>query len=601
MKRCVAVLLALLGSATAVAAPPEAWSRAGYGIQVDGAPLQDVLRQFGESFGVRPIIAPGLKEVVSGRIKAPSAGEFLDRLGVLHRFDWFVFNGSLYVSPSGARTTARIDVADQSVADARDVVKGLGLLEPRFGWGELPGEGAVVVAGPRTYVELVRKALAATKPQDKSVDDVFMVFKVLHAPVSERAITFRNSAVRIPGIVQIVRSLVGAAPTADEPAAPAVVDAAGGAGGLRAAGGGLSTGGGSDATAAAFRTLASASRQMAVENIYGRSGRRRDERGRSVPRIEADVRSNSIVVFGDPRRREEFRRMIEALDQPQALVEIEALIIDIDRSRLSELGVDWAFASNGRSVQSGQQGLPIVPDAASSATTLIIRSLENFYARIRALESKGEARIVAKPSVLTLENQTAVLDLNQTQYISLVGERVANVESVTAGTMLRVTPRRMNEGVDSSFELLIDIEDGFIAENPSLPKGPPIVTRRTVSTQAVISNGQSLAVGGYKLEKERQQRTRVPLLGDLPFIGALFTSVSVDNTATERLFILTPRVLRVGTAQASVQPYVQPPSGLDPALLRQAAPAAARSTEPPQTVVAGEDVVAGPRQRPVWP
>jgi len=600
MKRCVAVLLALLGSATAVAAPPEAWSRAGYGIQVDGVPLQDVLRQFGESLGVQPVFAPGLKEVVRGRIKAPSAGEFLDRLGVLHRFDWFVFNGSLYVSPSGARTTARIDIADQSVADARDVVKGLGLLEPRFGWGELPGEGAVVVAGPRTYVDLVRKALASTKPQDKSVEDVFMVFKVLHAPVSERAITFRNSAVRIPGIVQIVRSLVGAAPTADESAAPAVVDAAGGAGGLRAAGGGLSTGGGPEAGIAALRTIGSVARQSTLDTVYGK-GRRRDERGHSIPRIEADVRSNSIVVFGDPGRREEFRRLIEALDQPQALVEIEALIIDIDRSRLSELGVDWALASNGRSVQSGQQGLPIVPDAASSATTLIIRSLENFYARIRALESKGEARIVAKPSVLTLENQTAVLDLNQTQYISLVGERVANVEAVTAGTMLRVTPRRMSEGVDSSFELLIDIEDGFIAENPNLPRGPPIVTRRTVSTQAVISNGQSLAVGGYKLEKERQQRVRVPLLGDLPFIGALFTSVSVDNTASERLFILTPRVLRVGTAQASVQPYVQPPWGLDPALLRQPPPAAARSAESPRMVVAGEDVVVGPRQRPVGP
>jgi type III secretion protein C len=588
------MLLALLGSATAVAAPPEAWSRAGYGIQVDGAPLQDVLRQFGESLGVQPVIAPGVKGVVRGRIKASTAGEFLDRLGVVHRFDWFVFNGSLYVSPSGARTTARIDVAEQSVAEVRDVVKGLGLLEPRFGWGELPGEGAVVVAGPRTYVELVRRALASTKPQDKPVDDVFMVFKVLHAPVSERSITFRNSAVRIPGIVQIVRSLVGAEPTHDEPAVPAIADGASRAAG----GGGLSTGGNPET--AAIRALASMNRKVAVENIYGK-GRRRDERGRSVPRIEADVRTNSIIVFGDPGRREEFRLLIEALDQPQPLVEIEALIVDIDRSRLSELGVDWALASNGHSVQSGQQGLPIVPDAASSATTLIIRSLENFYARIRALESKGEARIVAKPSVLTLENQTAVLDLSQTQYIPLVGERVAGVEPVTAGTMLRVTPRRMNEGAESSFELLIDIEDGFIADNPTLPKGPPVVTRRMVSTQAVISNGQSLAVGGYKLEKERQQRTRVPVLGDLPIIGALFTSVSVDNTASERLFILTPRVLRVGTAQASAQPYVQPPWGLDPALLRQPAPAAARSAESPRMVVAGEDVVVGPRQRPVGP
>jgi type III secretion protein C len=361
------------------------------------------------------------------------------------------------------------------------------------------------------------------------------------------------------------------------------------------------TGGGSDATTAAIQAFTSANRKAAVEHIYGKSGRRKDERGRSIPRIEADVRTNSILVFGDPARREEFRRLIEALDQPQALVEIEALIVDIDRSRLSELGVDWALASNGRSVQSGQQGLPIVPDVASSATTLIIRSLENFYARIRALESKGEARIVAKPSVLTLENQTAVLDLNQTQYIPLVGERVANVEQITAGTMLRVTPRRMSEGADSSFELLIDIEDGLISENPTLPRGPPIVTRRMVSTQAVISNGQSLAVGGYKLEKERQQRTRVPLLGDLPFIGALFTSVSVDNTASERLFILTPRVLRAGAQQPAVQPYIQPALGLEPAIPRAPAPASASGTRTPRFVVAGEDVAVLPRERPVGP
>ncbi len=119
----------------------------------------------------------------------------------------------------------------------------------------------------------------------------------------------------------------------------------------------------------------------------------------------------------------------------------------------------------------------------SGSGTLFVSDFKRFFADIKALEGEGTASIVANPSVLTLENQPAVIDFSQTAYITATGERVADIQPVTAGTSLQVTPRAVGHQDHASIQLVIDIEDGHVeTNNDGQATG---VKRGTVSTQCI--------------------------------------------------------------------------------------------------------------------
>lgn len=148
---------------------------------------------------------------------------------------------------------------------------------------------------------------------------------------------------------------------------------------------------------------------------------------------------------------------------------------------------------------------------------------------------------MANPSVLTLENQPAVIDFSQTAYITATGERVADIQPVTAGTSLQVTPRAVGYQGHNAIQLMIDIEDGQLETN--IDGQATGMKRGTVSTQALISENRALVLGGFHVEESGDRARRIPLLGDIPWIGKLFTSTRHEISQRQRLFILTPRLI----------------------------------------------------------
>jgi type III secretion protein C len=264
------------------------------------------------------------------------------------------------------------------------------------------------------------------------------------------------------------------------------------------------------------------------------------------PRIEADPSLNALMIYDNVSKREMYRSLIAQLDVEPEQIEIEALIVDIERSKLAEMGVEWGVRrgdtiSRVNATGSDSRGVELpIPGA-----TLLISNVARFYARLKALEGSGEARVLAKPTVLTLDNVAAVLDLSQTSYVPLVGERVAELADITAGTMLRVVPRIVREGDNTRVRLEIDIEDGSLGE-PGLKSS---VTRSTISTQAIIDLQQTLMIGGYHTESMSRNKQQVPVLGDVPVFGNLFRSESQSHGSRERLFLITPRLAgTVGSA-----------------------------------------------------
>ncbi|MGI4847205.1 MAG: type III secretion system outer membrane ring subunit SctC [Janthinobacterium lividum] len=310
------------------------------------------------------------------------------------------------------------------------------------------------------------------------------------------------------------------------------------------------------------------------------------------PVIQADSRINSVIIRDRPERMPIYRELINLLDVPSQLVEIEAMIVDVNSSEIHQLGIDWG-ARAGR-VSANVTAGGAISDAATAATlsiggsSTVIADAANFLmTRINALESRGAARIMSRPSILTMDNLGALIDLSETFYIQSVGERVSNVTPVSVGTTLKVTPHVVDENNQRWIQLVVDIEDGAIQDR--LIQTLPTVRRSVIGTQAMMGERESLLIGGFNAERTIRQKDGIPVLGNLPFFGPLFSKTDRTVEKSERLFVITPKIISLDGQVAQAGALRQGPAATMnlPARLntvpagRQAAPTPSRLEQGP--------------------
>lgn len=267
--------------------------------------------------------------------------------------------------------------------------------------------------------------------------------------------------------------------------------------------------------------------------------------------IQADSRLNAVIIKDIPQHMPVYEELIGMLDIPTRLIEIEAVIVDVNASNVADLGIDWGARAGNVAGGFGRPGL--APDAVTGTivfgrdvnpTTVIPNAGDFLMARVRALEGRGNARVVSRPSVLTIDNLGALIDLSETFYVQLVGERVASVVPISVGTTLRVTPHIIENGAEFSVHLTVDIEDGSILENsPGTSQSIPRIRRSTIGTQAVMNEQESLLIGGFNTESDTRQVDQVPGLSGIPVLGNLFRKRSSKTEKRERLFLITPKIL----------------------------------------------------------
>lgn len=185
-------------------------------------------------------------------------------------------------------------------------------------------------------------------------------------------------------------------------------------------------------------------------------------------------------------------------------------------------------------------------------TASIGNELRNYLlARVHTLTKTGDANFIARPKVLTLDNNEAVLENLNELHIRVDGFQDAALFNITAGTAVRVTPLIIDESTGRGVMLSIDIEDGDLSE--ITVDDIPIVRRRTVNTQALVTEGASLLIAGYSSEENTNGVTGVPVLSDIPVVGNLFKYTEKRRVKLERFYMLTPRMV-VPTAQGASPP-----------------------------------------------
>lgn len=557
----------LLGSAeSALAAIPPAWKNTAYAYEAEHKPVRDVLEDFAQTFGTQLQIEGLLEGIVNGKIRANTPQSLLDRLGVEHRFQWYMYNNTLFISTLDQQESARLEVSSETIADLKQALTDIGLLDSRFGWGELPEDGVVLVSGPRRYIEQIKQFSSQRRSADEK--QAVLSFPLKFANAADRPLEYRGTTLIIPGVSSILRGLLEPRPNAMSSAmgqrSPSLPTP-------------LMPNGPRLSNPLLGQMLGANSNIMPLDS--GATLTPRAPTPTNRVRVEADIRNNSVLIYDMPERQAMYRELIAQLDVARKLVEIDTIILDIERTQLREFGVNWGF-QNSRF----RGGANVAPGTSQQ---LSIENRDRFYADIRALEAKGLATMVSNPSVLTLENQPAVIDFNRTQYLT-PGRENATIQAVTVGTSVQVVPRVITSRGSHQIHLAVDIEDGtFDESNPERSLKDLDVRRGNVSTQAVMAEKRSMVVGGFHVTESTDKQNKVPLLGDIPLLGkALFSSSERQNNRRERLFIITPRVIG---DQADPSRYLPQADQVE---LQAALAPLARRYAPHQPVIKRSDIIS---------
>jgi len=247
--------------------------------------------------------------------------------------------------------------------------------------------------------------------------------------------------------------------------------------------------------------------------------------------VKADVGHNLLSVTAPPAISTKIEDIIYSRDKPPAHIMVKVLAVEIVREKQLNLGIDWSWQWIGKLEES--EGISVEGLAIGYTS-------ENILVAINALTTEGEVKILGNPRVLTLDGFRAQLELETERYFEvLAGPPEAayfRLETVTARTGIEVRPRLDFEG-----KVTLDVQIGL--EDLAPQAEPPRVTRRSAKSTVRVGSGQTVAIAGLSEEVQRQMKTRVWGLGDIPLVNILFSSKYAMQRKTELVIFITPYVL----------------------------------------------------------
>ncbi|EXF47161.1 general secretion pathway protein D [Pseudomonas sp. BAY1663] len=296
--------------------------------------------------------------------------------------------------------------------------------------------------------------------------------------------------------------------------------------------------------------------------------------------IRADESLNALVLLADPELIGTLESIVRQLDIPRAQVMVEAAIVEVSGDITDALGVQWAIDARGSTggaggVNFGNTGISVgsvlnaineneIPSNLPDGAIIGIGS-RSFGALITALSSNSKSNLLSTPSLLTLDNQEAEILVGQnvpfqtgsyTTDASGATNPFTTIERQDIGVTLKVTPH-INEG--ATLRLQIEQEISSIAPSASLTaQAVDLVTnKRAIKSTILAEDGQVIVLGGLIQDDVTRTNAKVPLLGDIPLLGALFRSTQETHIKRNLMVFLRPTVIRdrAGLAALSGKKY----------------------------------------------
>lgn len=569
---CVAALATALAPALPVQAEATGPGNQRFVYRADGKRLSDVLNDFAAAQGTPVVVDQRVEGVVSGNFDT-TARQFLDGISRAYALIWYFDGTAYYFYPASAIQSRIFRLKGYQRKQVVQLLESLRVANDRYPIRWDSTNSTLLVYGPPRHVELV--GLAVESLDVGAIEQnrrVARVFPLVNASAGDR----QMGSVNVAGVVSTLRSvfngatrqnpgsvLAQAQKSAARSLAPTTKAMQAMYGGMQQQGGFLSGIQGGAAPPVPNDSAGAAPSPRSVRSPLD------DDTDEDAPVFEADESSNAVIVYAKARRMEEIGALIRTLDVKPVLVELEATVIDVSADSLSMLGVDWsAQGAHGQVSVAGPQGGDVSTGSGASAqpftvTTLLSDAGRALMARVQALAGDGRARVVSKPRVLGEANRPAVMSDKRIASVRVAGNLDVNLFQVEAGTTLQVTPQVSPgaSGAPSTIKLSIFIQDGSFQSTKV--DQVPVVKRTEIRTEARVREGQSLLIGGITVDAESSGVTGVPLLKDIPVIGAVFRQTTQHTTRSERMFLLTPHIV---TPAPAVQAAAAAPVAAAPAV-----------------------------------
>jgi general secretion pathway protein D len=304
--------------------------------------------------------------------------------------------------------------------------------------------------------------------------------------------------------------------------------------------------------------------------------------------IQADPATNSLVISAAEPLYRQVRQLIDQLDTRRAQVYIESMIVEVSPSDSADFGFQWQgllgksgdrfgvvtgtnFSGSGRPSiidinTSAAQGQINVGAGLNIGLLSVVNGVTSLAAIAKLLQSQSETNIISTPNLITLDNEEAKIVVGENvpfitgQFTGVGGSAggagaAANpfqtIERKDVGITLRIRPQ-VGEG--GAVRMTIFQEQSSVKETTAAgtTNAGPSTTKRSIENTVVVDDGAILVLGGLIEDRFVTNRSKVPLLGDLPLLGALFRSESRERRRTNLMVFLRPVVLRDATSAQSL-------------------------------------------------
>jgi general secretion pathway protein D len=290
--------------------------------------------------------------------------------------------------------------------------------------------------------------------------------------------------------------------------------------------------------------------------------------------IQADPATNSLVITAPEPLYRQVRTLIDQLDTRRAQVYIESLIVEVSGDNSADFGFQWQglLAKTGATVglaagtnfatAASPSIIDINTGAAKGQVTLgsglnlgLLRSyngIVSLAAVAQALQSQGSTNIVSTPNLITLDNEEAKIVVGQnvpfiTGQFTQTGGTSTNpfqtIERKDVGITLRIKPQ-IGEGGAIRMTIFQEQSAVLATTAAGTSNAGPSTTKRSIEGTVVVDDGQILVLGGLIEDNVAITQSKVPLLGDIPWLGALFRSETRQRTRTNLMVFLRPVVMR---------------------------------------------------------
>jgi len=318
--------------------------------------------------------------------------------------------------------------------------------------------------------------------------------------------------------------------------------------------------------------------------------------------IEADEGTNSLIITAEADVMASLQAVIERLDIRRAQVLVEAIIVEMTGTKERDLGIQWMFSNSAGAYGSSSLSNDLNTATAGAAfgllqnngatalgttgttgtatgtgvTTVdprlalgqvlgatkgqvlgIGRLTDNFSfnAVLNALQENTDANILSTPSLLTLDNEEASIvvgqnvpfktgSYTQTGNASSISSPFETIQRQNVGITLKVTPH-INEGDSLVLEITQEVSS-LTGAASSVNASDVITNERKIESKVLADNGETVVLGGLIKDDVQETVQKIPLLGDIPYVGRLFRSDSTTKTKTNLMVFLRPVIVREG-------------------------------------------------------